>query len=448
MLKKTINDCCIAFMQRSPFYCEISRSIRKVETRKVPTAGVCFNVKADEFQLLYNPDYFDSLTLKQACSLFEHEFNHIVFGHLTTRKLEPHNVANIAQDLAINSLIETNNKNEPVDEIIPEGWFLPGRAFDFSKVDPAKVDPLALKMSEFIKNLPKLKSSEFYFAELMQNEDAKDYIEKYHAMQPVGAGGDDDSDGAPGGDENCGGGDPSGMGKSDSHNWSNVPEEMREYIEERAKNIVKKGVRAADQQQNGWGNIPAEIREEIRRLVSNAVDWKSVLKQFVGNLVPYGRATSIKKISRKYPFIHPGIKRNRTAKLLIAIDQSGSVTNEWLEEFFGTLATLNKKVTIDVLPFDCEADPADIQTWAKGKQTDPKRTKCGGTDFNAPTEIFNAPENRGRWEALIICTDGQAPQPVQCRRKRAWVLAKGCELAFQTDELKIVMSNDAKRGWS
>ena len=217
---------------------------------------------------------------------------------------------------------------------------------------------------------------------------------------------------------------------------------MREYVEARAKAIIEKAVKTADQSSTGWGNIPAEIREEIRRSVSTVVNWRAVLRQFVGTTIRGARTTSIKRISRRYPYIHPGLKRSYTAKLLVAIDQSGSVNDEWLCIFFAELANLAKKVDVSIIHFDTEC--AAPYEWKRGTKVEAKRTRCGGTDFDAPTRFVNDPKNRGRWDGLCVLTDGQAPAPGASRLKRAWVLAKGQKLYFDSNELQIFLDDNVQ----
>jgi hypothetical protein len=76
------------------------------------------------------------------------------------------------------------------------------------------------------------------------------------------------------------------------------------------------------------------------------------------------------------------------------------------------------------------------------------RTRCGGTDFNAPTQVANDPRFRGRWDGFIILTDGYAPKPETSRIQRAWGIAPGCSPEFQTEELlfRIEPGSGIKKG--
>ena len=72
-----------------------------------------------------------------------------------------------------------------------------------------------------------------------------------------------------------------------------------------------------------------------------------------------------------------------------------------------------------------------------------KRVRGGGTDFNAPTRFANDPKNRGRWDGVLILTDGEAAAPGPSRIRRGYVISKGCKLLFTTNDI-VVKMDDAK----
>ena len=410
----------IAFMQDAAFFAEISRFVKKRmcdDDRICPTLGVCYDNRRDELQLLWNPHFVAKLSDAEVRGVLLHEFYHIVFGHITSRKRKPHQLWNIATDLAINCLIVTGTGNDDKYSL-PSFGLMPGRRPDMPKDRELTETEKKLNdaMADLIESFPPMMSSEWYFKRL------------HDMTQQMGI---------P--DELL-----EGMGEYtiDAHNWDDIPEEMREYVESRIKEIIKGAANKADSSANGWGNVPADVRTSIRRYVNSVVDWRLVLRQFIGNIVRGSRTASIKRINRKYPYIHPGTKRGYVAKLLCAIDMSGSVDDEMLASFFAELTGLTKRVDVTILPFDCSADVRDAFEWKKGTRPELTRTKQGGTDFTAPTKVFDDPANRGRWNGMLILTDGQAGVPVASRGKRGWVLGNGCKLMFDTNELQIFMSKE------
>ena len=411
----------ISFLQDNPFFAELSRHIHKSPTKSLPTAGVTFDEASDELCLWWNPDFFAALSPREIRGVLTHEYYHLVFGHLYGRRRKPAQMWNVATDLAINSIIADNTRNGhgshlPGDRILPEGCLMPG-VWPKSREgrDLTEEEKAAMPLAAIIANLPPMKSSEWYF----------DAIQK--ELPPnQGSGG------------SCG-----DLDSFDDHDgWDSLPDEVREYVEGKVKSIVDQAVKKADSQANGWGNIPMDLADAIRKSVCNVVNWRNVLRQFVGSIVRGGRATSIKRINKRYPYIHPGVKRGYEAKLLVAVDQSGSVDNKMLAEFFGELGSLTKKVTIDVVPFDTIAQDKDVYTWRRGTDHPAKRVRGGGTDFNAPTRLANDPKNRGRWDGLLIMTDGACDPPSPSRIRRGYVVGKGCKMAFPTDDIVVQMSDE------
>jgi predicted metal-dependent peptidase len=457
----------ISFLQDAPFFAEMSRYIRKVPTTDLPTAGVAFDQEYDDITLYWNPDFFRSLSDQEVRGVLLHEFYHLVFCHLTNRRKTPHKMWNISTDLAINSIIVAGDTKQYA---LPKGGLIPGvfpegpegRTFTKEEKD-------AMPMASLIASFPHAQSSEWYFSRL--KEKAEQVQQQMQDNCPVHGKGNtpgqgkndpnnsdvgnqpDNSKNNPGGkgDDHDHGGDhkhddngqqctcgEGWLDSMDDHSgWDQIPEDIKEAVEGRVRGIVEKAVRKADAQANGWGSIPASLREDIRKSVSRIVDWRGVLRQFIGSLERGNKTSSMKRINKRYPYIHPGSKRGYTAKLLIAVDQSGSVSNEMLSLFFGELAALTKRVSVTILPFDYTVADKDMIEWRKGTNPDIKRVRGGGTDFEAPTKFANDPKNRGRWDGMLILTDGECSKPSTSRIKRGWVLGQGRKLSFPTDEITI-----------
>jgi predicted metal-dependent peptidase len=483
----------IAFLQDSPFFAELSRYIRKVPTMDLPTAGVAFDPQYDDITLYWNPEFFASLSDAEVRGVLVHEFYHLIFQHLSTRRKSPAKMWNVGTDLAINSIIVSG---EGKNYALPEGGLVPGK-FPVPKGEQAltKEQKAAMPMAALIESFPHSQASEWYFdrlkekAEEIQQQMKDDCPVHGSGMPSPGKGGGgaddpqnnpnksdggnqpDDSSSNPGGKdegqdkgqgdhEHGDGGHKHGdhgqqctcgedwLDSMDDHSgWEQIPEEMQEKVRGQISNIVDKAVKTADAQANGWGNIPANLREDIRKSVSRAVDWRNVLRQFIGSLERGNKTSSMKRINKRYPYIHPGSKRGYTAKLLIAVDQSGSVSNEMLSLFFGELAALTKRVSVTILPFDYTVADKDMVEWKKGTNPDIKRVRTGGTDFEAPTRFANDPKNRGRWDGMLILTDGECAKPSASRIKRGWVLAPNHKLHFTTDEISISLDpNPHKSG--
>ena len=99
-------------LRKEPFFAAFSRRVEKQADRSIPTAAIAYNKETHRFVLLYNPDFFDSLSDEHKAGVLKHEFYHLILGHLVARlsfdpREEPSKMRmwNVATDLAINSYL-------------------------------------------------------------------------------------------------------------------------------------------------------------------------------------------------------------------------------------------------------------------------------------------------------------------------------------------------------
>ena len=400
----------VALNWSDSFYADVIRSLTKIETTEIPTAGVV--QKGSEITMWWNREFCAGLSDKQVRGLLKHESLHLILLHTTTRRYEPHWVHNWAADLAINSMIP--------EEELPEGGLIPGRPFpkltaeQIAERTEEEVERHE-KLSKLIASFPKGESTEWYFGKLMENDtikemeqERKDAEEAFKEMM---------------------GKLMEGMGKDSHEGWGdsdNVSEEDRQLAEGKIRQVLKEASQKADRQ-NSWGTVPAEMQAHIRKLVSGEIPWQSVLRQFVGFTHRQDRMETWTRSSKKDPMGAPGTTYNYLPSINIYVDQSGSVPDSSLELFFGELAALSRKATFKVYYFDTEVDVKNGFEWRRGSAVSPKRTRCGGTDFDAPTAHANGDRS---CDAYMILTDGGAPKPADGRKRRGWILDPGNKLYF------------------
>ena len=372
-----------------PFFAALSRRMDKRASNAIPTAGVMVTEEG-KLQMVYNPKFFAPLSDDAKKDILKHEFYHIVFQHVTGnrflsfRDMAPNErkIHNIAMDLSINGHLPH----------LPEMACMPGKG-PFEHLEP-------------------FKTAEHYLKELR----------KMQKDPPEGEGqGEGGGEGQPGeGQPGQGNGNPlDGMDSFDDHSgWDEVDEQTKQIAEERVKEFVKDAVEEANSSSRGWGSVPSNLRKEIVDSISSKVDWRKVLRYFVKQSQKANKRSTVRKINKRYPYQHPGKKASRQAKIAIAIDQSGSVSDQMLAAFFAELKTLATLAEFTVIPFDTRVDPALNWVWKKGQTRKRERTMCGGTCFDAPTKFVN---ETGGFDGLIICTDMEAPKPVRCKVQRLWI---------------------------
>jgi predicted metal-dependent peptidase len=370
-----------------PFFSAVSRRIDKVATTALPTAGV----KVDDngfFTLLYNPDFFATLEANEISDVLKHEFYHIIFEHVTGR-LPGDKVTtlwNIATDLAINSHLR----------YLPEIACKPGEG-EFKDLESG------LSAEKYHKILKK-----------MVKDQEKNGVGEGEAI--------------------------AGMESFDDHgDWGSGTSSSPELAKERLKNILKDAAKEATQS-GSWGSMPESVKRDILASISNTLDWRKVLRYFIKTSQKANKSTSVKKINRRYPYLHPGRKTNRQANIAISIDQSGSVDDQMLGAFFAELNKLAEFASFTVIPFDTEVDEELIFRWNKGKKYSHKRVLSGGTCFDAPTDYVN----KGGYDGHIILTDMYAPKPKSSKCQRMWMTTPryANNPYFETKERVVAISYD------
>ncbi len=307
-----LNDHMHRLLMREAFFAPLSRQIDKEATTAIPTAGVRINPDTGYFELKYNPAFFEGLTDEQRSGVLIHEFYHLVFEHVTGRlpdelagamsgnpsreQQQLFKLWNIAADLSINCLIGREN--------LPEQCCYPGVGM--------------------FEDLPSGQTAEWYYAEVKKMAD--------EAKQ------NQDGEGDGQGGEGSGGFDPDQAGQFDDHgSWSDeASKEMQEIAKQRLQEAVKKAAQEASQA-NSWCSVSNQVRKDILDRITPRVDWKKVLRYFCKTSQRADRRSTLKRLNRRYAYIHPGRRVKRTANIAISIDQSGSVDDAMLAAFYSEL---------------------------------------------------------------------------------------------------------------
>ena len=369
-------------LMNEPFFAGLSRRIDKRKTTDVPTAGVMVDPKSAQFVLLYNPEYFAGLSDKEKLGVLKHEFYHLTFEHVTGRKPEGGLTKkdNMCMDLAINSHLMGE---------LPDNCCIPGQK-PFEWAEPGK-------------------SYEWYKANWQDFPEPEE-----------GEGGE---------------GNPSDS-FDDHSGWGETDNTENEIAKERLKEAIKKAAEEANQA-GSWGSVPAQCRKEIMDRLKVRINWEKALRYFIKTSQKADKKSTVRRINKRFPYIHPGKKVKRHARFAVSIDQSGSVDDEMLAKFFSALDKLAKLATFTVVPFDTEVCEDHVFEWKKGKRYKAERVRYGGTCFDAPTKWVN---ERG-FDGHIVLTDLCAPKPVTSKCKRLWVTtAQYAERPyFETKELVLVV---------
>jgi predicted metal-dependent peptidase len=182
------------------------------------------------------------------------------------------------------------------------------------------------------------------------------------------------------------------------------------------------------------GEIPSELEDGIDEGYKDIrMDWRVILKRFLTGRGKMIIRKSYKRQSRRYEEL-PGTKRSVGVNALIAIDESGSISDTLVKEFYHELTEINKITGTSMLVtrFDTECSkPVPLSTFV----ADYKRAKRGGTDFRP---IFKLADEM-KIPLVIIFTDGDGETPADVNQNTLWILTKnskkptafGCSIYFE-----------------
>jgi predicted metal-dependent peptidase len=376
-------------LMEEPFFAAISRRIDKRASYAIPTAGVMINPDTAQFEMLYNPKFFADLTDLERTDILKHEFYHVLFEHVTGRMPADVNMKlwNIATDLAINSHLQN----------LPKGGLIPGEA------------------DTPFEHLPRGESAEWYLANMPEFDNDKG------DNQSGPSSSESQGQGSSGGDPSDGDSQSDGIPDTlDDHSgWQECSQEVKDMAKERLKEVVRKAAEEASAT-NRWGSVSQATRKKVMKMLETKVDWRKVLRFFVKSSQRANRSSSIKRINRRYAYVHPGRKSNRVARVAVSVDQSGSVDDNMLAMFFAELNKLAQIAEFTVIPFDTQVDESKVFVWKKGQTKLPERVLQGGTCFDAPTDYVN---NEG-FDGHIVLTDMCAPKPKPSKCQRMWMTTK------------------------
>jgi len=373
-------------MIREPFWASVSYHVEKIASNSIPLMAVGFHGKG--YKLIYNPEGLERMKvdhpdeyIKYTMGVIKHEFLHIVFDHVSvfTKNKNETKTMNIAMDLAINSFI--------ADEI-PETALIPGRGA-FENYEP---NLSFIEYYEQLKGDESISLEEFDTVHLTV-EDLERILGEVDRLSP-------------------------------------------EEMEVVRRMIIDVATSRAEGE--GWGTVSRDMQDKIRASMMNIIDWRGLLRRFIGNAVVDEMNTSFKRINRRYPWQFPGTRRDNQPKVAVSIDMSGSMSDEDLADIAGELNALSDTASFTVIPFDTEVAEEHIYEWRKGRKFgEIDRVACGGTDLSAP--ILYVDKSVGNFSAHIMFSDLHACTPPIPRVKTVFFVPEGGNMDLDHPSEKIMM---------
>ncbi len=364
-------------MMIEPYYGFFLIMLNKVWTKtQVPTAGVCKN--GINYQLCINEDFWESLDKKKELGILKHELLHIAFNHLTHFYFNDKRLANIAMDMEINQYI--NKTWLPEDGIFIENYadleldYKAGCKYYYKKLQQAKEDKEQNGTSG-CKEFDKLCD---------QLDEGEDPV-KNHDMWK---------------------------------DFQDLSETEKKLIEKQIKRVLTQASDMAESKSRG--STPGEIKDLIKvdEVLPPKFDWKNYVRRFSGTSSRVFTKKLRRKENRKFDD-NPGLKIKMKKHVLLAIDTSGSVSNNEVKEFMGEMKHIHKTGVAMTLA-QCDTSIRKIEEYNGSNELNIEGR--GGTEFDPILDYFNA--NLRKYTSLIYFTDGECYTSVKPQAPVLWVLSE------------------------
>lgn len=160
-----------------------------------------------------------------------------------------------------------------------------------------------------------------------------------------------------------------------------------------------------------WGSIPGNVVETIKNSIIPVFNYRAIFQQFRSTVLSSSYIKTRMKPSRRFGYQSMGSKRKNTTNILIAVDTSGSISNNDLQLAIGFINGFFKYAVdkLNVIQFDTKIYEESLVSITKAPKSWDMHGR-GGTDFN-PVFQYVQTEASEQYDGVIILTDGYAQSP-------------------------------------
>lgn len=322
-----VTQAIIRLFDRERFYAELILSMDRILTNRIPTACVCIK---DTIQLHINPKFFDGLTKEEQVAVLKHECQHILNDHIPRFKELCPAVYEKSNDLAEDIIHSAKHK-------------LMNIAADCA-INPGIQDIPKWGQFPGIYKLPDGQTMEWYAENLKNNAELK------------------------------------GLTEYDSHSlW----DESEGGLEE-VKAKLRKAIKESADKTRAAGQMTSDLEMLVDRLTKESRDWRKDLRRFAAKNVDKFTESSRKKRNRRYGIIIPGSVKIEELHIGVAVDTSGSISDEQLNQFMAEIGNIAKYAMVTVV----EADSEVKNSYLYNPKKQYKVAGRGGTAYQPAFDYF------------------------------------------------------------
>ena len=356
----------IALLLKHPFFGNLATRLKLVNANDwCPTAGT------DGRNFYYNTKFISSLTPRETEFLFGHEVLHNVFEHMLMRIGDRNPMLwNIAADYAVNQILVEQKIGD-----MPTGKKGENKGFQDDKYKDWNAERI---YDELFKTAKK---------------NGKKYLKKLGKLI----------------DEHIdwGKGNKPGKNKKNEKGKGKQPVYTKEELKKIRDEIKEAMISAA--QSTGAGNLPGAIQRMVKELTEPRMDWREIIQQQIMSTLKADYTWM--RPSRKAwhtTAILPGQKNDEMIDICLALDASGSISDQQCKEFLTEVKNIMdqyKDFRMHLWSFDTKVfNPTVFTPDNADELLDYKLGSGGGTEFECN---WNYMKNEGIIpKKFIMFTDG------------------------------------------
>ena len=343
----------VGLLLRHPFFGNLATRLTMVDA-----SDWCQTLATDGRNFYFNYEFIDKLTPKEAEFGFAHEVLHNVFDHMGRRDERDPVLSNIAADYATNQILK--------DERI-------GTVPSFMQI--------------YQDDKYRSKSYEEIYDELYENADKIDIVKLGELLdEHLDGEGDSEADG------------PEGKGRP------KLTAEEKKQIRDEIKEAMVAAAQSA-----GAGKVPAGVARMIKDFTEPKMDWRQLLRMNIQSILKSNFSFSRpNRKSQHCGAILPGMLNEETIDVSVAIDMSGSISDEMANDFISEV----KGIMDEYVDFKLDLWCFDTQVYNYAKFTSDNADeimeyKCqggGGTDFDVNYQFMK--DEGIEPKRFIMFTDG------------------------------------------
>lgn len=337
------------------------------------------NFKGAKYVIYFNPLIFLQLNLKQMESSIKHEIHHILALHLLRAKEVKSKYSTLAINLAMDIVV-----NQHLDN-------LPSYSTTLKSVN--------LKYSLELEPYNTFE----YYASAIQN--------KLNLLDENNEGEEDDSRSNE---------DEEKEMDFDPEKTHDLWDEVNEIDEKTLKEFTEKFVNASEK-----GTIPIYLDSMIKNLKNRGSElpWNLYLKRLMG-IIESNKKKTITRRNRRQPnrLDLRGELRNHKAEVAVAIDVSGSISDEEFKQAIKEVLNIVKNYNHEITIIECDNEIRRTYKAKSIKDVKERVASGGGTRFTPVIKYANSK----KINLLIYFTDGKGEDHLKIRPvgyKILWVIS-------------------------